>query len=380
MKSLTKNSWILLTGILLATGCTPQQEEKQTSLKDALNGKFHIGVAMNEAQILGTDTAAVQTIREHFNSITAENCMKSEAVQPQQGEFDFTLADKFVEFGEKNNMYVIGHTLIWHSQAPAWFFVDDEGNGVSRDVLLERMKKHITALVTRYKGKVNCWDVVNEAILDDGSWRNNKFYETIGKDYVKYAFQFAREADPDVELLYNDYSMAHEGKRNGVVEMIKELQAEGIRIDGVGMQAHCQTDFPPIDEFEKSIEAFASTGLDVHITEMDISILPPPQNFDGAEISANFEYQQKMNPYPEGLPDSARIAQQNRYMDFFHLFLKHQDKIKRVTMWGVNDAQSWKNNWPIHGRTDYPLLFDRNYRPKAIVGEIVKAAETGHNL
>ena len=381
MRKLAKTLVLLLAGMFLIAGCSsPKQPTTSPStLKSALNGKFFIGTALNEAQILGTDTAGVRVILEHFNAITAENCMKSESIQPKEGEFDFTLADKFVEFGEQNDMYIVGHTLIWHSQAPQWFFVDDEGKDVSREVLLERMKTHITTLVTHFKGRVNCWDVVNEAILDDGAWRKNKFYEIIGEDYVKYAFQFAHDADPDAELLYNDYSMSHQGRREGVVKLVKEIQDAGLRIDGVGMQAHCQMDFPPINEFEKSIEAFAATGVDVHITEMDITVLPPPENFDGAEVSTKFEYEQKMNPYAEGLPDSARIALQNRYMDFFNLFLKHQDKIKRVTMWGVNDAQSWRNYWPINGRTDYPLLFDREYKPKEIVQEIIKAAENDKN-
>jgi len=372
MDDLAKTLVILLAGLFLTVGCSTQIQNE--SLQTALKNKFLIGVAMNEAQINGTDTAAVELILKHFNSVVAENCMKSESIQPKEGEFDFTLADSFVDFGEKHGMYIVGHVLIWHSQAPEWFFTDNEGNDVSREVLLDRMKNHINVLVTRYKGRVDCWDVVNEAFLDDGSWRENKFYEIIGKDYVNHAFRFAHEADPEAELLYNDYSMAHEGRRNSVVEMVRELKNEGIPIDGIGMQAHSQMDFPPIDEFEKSIESFAAAGVDVHITEMDISTLPSPWNFNGADVAANFDYEAYMNPYANGLPDSAKIALQNRYMDFFNLFLKHQDKIKRVTMWGLTDADSWKNNWPIKGRTDYPLLFDRNYKPKETVNKIIEAA------
>jgi len=375
MQKLSKPFLMLLAGIVLLSGCaTPEKEI--TTLKDALDGQFLMGVAMNEAQILGTDTIADRLILDQFNSVVAENCMKSENIQPEEGKFDFEMADKFIDFAEKNHMYTVGHVLIWHSQAPAWFFVDEQGNNVSREVLLDRMKIHIATLVTRYKGRVNAWDVVNEAIEDDGSWRNSKFYQIIGKDYIKYAFQFAHEADPEAELLYNDYSMAHKGRRDAVVAMVKELQADSIRIDGIGMQAHCLMDFPPVDEFEKSIEAFAATGLDIHITEMDLSILPSPWNFTGADVAANFNYDEYMNPYAESLPDSARIAHQQRYLDFFNLFLKHKDQIKRVTMWGLSDADSWKNDWPIKGRTDFPLLFDRNYQPKEIVSDIIEAAKT----
>lgn len=374
MKQLTGIILTVLGSALMLVSCTSATSE-EPSLKDALDGKFYIGAALNGSQILGEDSASVEIIRKHFNTITAENCMKSGPVHPREDEYDFDLADKFVSFGEENGMYIVGHCLIWHSQAPRWLFVDEDGNDVGSEVLTERMREHITTVVTRYKGKVDAWDVVNEAINDDGSWRENKFYQILGKDYVKLAFQFANEADPDAELLYNDYSMAHEGRRNGVLQMAKEIQEAGIRIDGIGMQAHCQMDFPPVDEFEKSIEAFAALGLDVHITEMDITILPPPRWDVGADVRASFEYQEKMNPYTQGLPDSARIALHDRYMDFFNLFLKHQDKIKRVTMWGVTDQQSWKNDWPIRGRTDYPLLFDRENQPKDIVADIIKAAE-----
>jgi endo-1,4-beta-xylanase len=300
--------------------------------------------------------------------------MKSGLIQPEEGQFNFELSDKFVEFGEQNNMFIIGHALIWHSQAPGWFFKDDEGNQVSREVMIERMKKHIYTLVGRYKGRINGWDVVNEAINDDGSWRENKFYQIIGKEYVSLAFQFAHEADPDAELYYNDYSMAHEGRRNSVVSMVKELQEKGLKIDGIGMQGHCIMDFPIIEEYEKSIIAFAALNVNVMVTEMDLSILPQPTPGLGADVLFSAEYRDEMNPYVDGLPDSVRIAHHDRYLELFKLFIKHHDKISRVTLWGVTDNQSWKNNWPIRGRTDYPLLFDRNYQPKPIVNSIINEA------
>lgn len=368
----------VLTGLLLALffllhACTEKVAPDQ-GLKDALEGKFFMGAALNTPQITGEDTSSIQLIKKHFNSITAENCMKSGLIQPVEGEFDFSLSDQFVDFGEANDMYILGHCLVWHSQAPSWFFTDDSGNDVSRDVLIERMKTHISTLVGRYKGRVDAWDVVNEAFLDDGNWRDTKFYEIIGEDFIKLAFQFAHEADPDAELLYNDYSMFLEGRRNAVVALVESLKAEGIRIDGVGMQAHYGMDFPDLAEVEKSIEAFSNAGVAVHITEMDISVLPSPWNRTGAEISDRAEYMEVMNPYANGLPDSVNVAFNGRYLDFFKLFLKHEESMRRVTMWGVVDQQSWKNGWPIRGRTDYPLLFDRNFEPKPVVGEIIKIA------
>lgn len=359
--------------VTLFTACnSPKTPPQVDSLKDAFSGKFYMGTALNEAQIMGTDTAAVRVIKKHFNAIVAENCMKSEEIQPVEGEFNFALADKFVEFGEQNDMFITGHTLIWHSQAPKWFFVDADGNDVSAEVLTERMKNHISTLVGRYKGKVKGWDVVNECINDDGSWRNSKFYQILGEEFVELAFKFAHEADPDAELYYNDYSMANEGRRNGVVSMVKKLQENGIRIDGIGMQAHCGLNHPSFVEFEKSLETFAALGVKVMITELDITVLPHPENIDGADVNMNFEYHAELNPYQESLPDSIENALYERYLSMFKILNKHQDKISRVTVWGVNDGQSWRNYWPVKGRTDYPLLFDRNYQPKRIVETILK--------
>lgn len=360
--------------IALFANCKAEESKSEKALQEALKGKFLIGVAMNADQITGKDTAGVRLIKQHFNSITPENCMKSEVLQPEEGKFDFALADQYVDFGQKNNMFIVGHTLIWHSQAPKWFFMDKDGKDVSREVLIERMKNHIYTVVGRYKGRVNGWDVVNEAIEDDGSFRKSKFYEIIGEDYIRLAFEFAREADPEAELYYNDYSMSKEGKRDAVVKMVKKLQSQGVKIDGIGMQGHMTMDFPTLEEEEKSIVAFSETGVKVMITELDLTVLPSPGTKVSADVALSYEYQKQLNPYPNGLPDSVAQAAHDRYAEFFRLFLKHADKIDRVTMWGLTDGDSWRNNWPVPGRTDYPLLFDRNYQPKPIVETIIKEA------
>jgi len=344
------------------------------TLQNALAGKFYIGTALNEFQITGRDTAGIKVIKEQFSAIVAENCMKSGPMQPKEGEFNFELADQFIDFGIQNNKFITGHCLVWHAQAPRWFFTDSLGNEVTPEVLTQRMKTHIYTVVGRYKGKIKGWDVVNEAIEDDGSFRKSKFYKILGEDFIKLAFQFAHEADPDCELYYNDYSMANPGRRNGVVAMVKKLQEQGVKIDGIGMQGHVGLDYPALEEFEASMEAFAALGLKVMITEMDISALPSPNWNRGAEISTNIAYKDSLNPYTNGLPDSARIAFDNRYLDFFKLFLKHKDYVTRVTVWGVNDGNSWKNGFPVRGRTDYPLLFDRNNQPKSVVDKIIKEA------
>lgn len=347
---------------------------KPTTLKQALKNDFYIGTALNRWQYLGQDAKAYELVPKQFSAIVAENCMKSEKLQPREGEFFFDDADKFIAYGEKNKMFITGHTLIWHSQAPRWFFVDSEGKEVSKEVLIERMRKHIHTVVGRYKGKIKGWDVVNEAIEDNGEWRKSKFYKIIGPDFVKLAFQFAHEADPKAELYYNDYSMALEGRRNGVVNMVKELQRQGVKIHGIGMQGHIGMDYPSIEDFEKSILTFAGLGMKVMITELDLSALPTPQGNRGANIADMAAYNEKINPFKNGITPEAEAAWENRYLDFFKLFLKHKDKITRVTLWGVSDAGSWKNNFPVRGRTDYPLFFDRQYNPKKIVQLVIDEA------
>ncbi|CAM3535879.1 endo-1,4-beta-xylanase [Sphingobacterium prati] len=372
----TKKLAMLVAGFMLLSsgGLTAQQATERLALKAAFADKFAIGTALNLNQIYEKDSKAKALIESQFNTITAENCMKAMYLQPREGEFNFKDADRFVEYGEKHGMRLIGHTLIWHSQAPGWFFKDKEGKEVSKEVLIERMRKHIHTVLSRYKGRIKGWDVVNEAILDNGEWRQSKFYQIIGEDFVRLAFQFAHEADPDAELYYNDYSMFLEGRRKGVVSMVRKLQEKGGKIDGIGMQGHLNIDYPALSDFENSLLAFSALGVKVMITEMEISVLPAPKQTRGAEVSTRFTYNKQLDPYAKGLPKDKELLLGQRYKDFFALFLKHRDKIDRVTVWGVTDGDSWKNNWPVPGRRDYPLLFDRNYRPKSFVADIIDIA------
>ncbi|MDR1653764.1 MAG: endo-1,4-beta-xylanase [Prevotellaceae bacterium] len=374
-----KNIPIILGCIMLLAVCctTKRAEPAPQTLKDALKSDFYIGTAVNIEQIFERDTAGVRVITQHFNAIVAENCMKPMFVQPEQGKFFFDEADRFIEFGEKHSMWLTGHCLVWHNQTPAWFFVDKDGKELSRDSLLARIKTHITTVVSRYKGKIKGWDVVNEAIMEDGSWRQSPLYRIIGQDFIDSAFVWTHAADPEAELYYNDYAMAHEGKRNAVVALVNRLKQSGIRIDAIGMQGHAGMDHPNFEEFEKSITAFAATGAKVLITELDVSILPTPNYNIGADITAKFEYQQKMNPYPDGLPAEIDSAWNARVADLFAIFLRHKDVITRVTTWGTGDSNTWRNDWPIPGRKDYPLLFDRNYKAKPCVEKIIEIAIKG---
>ena len=355
--------------LLMACGNGNQaRQAAEPVLKDAFGDKFLVGVAINTRQAAGEDTSAVKVIKKHFNSIVAEDCMKSANIHPEEDRYYFDEADQFVKFGQENNMAIIGHCLIWHSQLAPWFCVDKKGKNVSPEVLKQRMKDHITTIVSRYKGKIKGWDVVNEAIEEDGSYRKTKFYEILGEEYIPLAFQYAHEADPDAELYYNDYGMNVAGRRDGVVKLVNSLKEKGLRIDAVGMQGHMGMDYPTVEDFEQSMLAFAGTGVKVMITEWDMSALPTVKQT--ANISDTVAFQKAMNPYPESLPDSVSQVWNERMKSFFSLFLKHADIVERVTAWGVSDGDSWKNNFPVRGRKEYPLLFDRDYQMKPFLKEL----------
>ena len=372
--NISKLLTIIAVAAIFGYGCSASPQ-KEAALKDALKGRFYIGTALSTRQIGGKDTANVRIVQRHFDAIVAENCMKSMYLQPKEGEFHFEDADQFVEFGEQNGMWITGHCLIWHSQLPAWFCVDENGGNVTPEVLRARMKNHIATIAGRYKGRIHGWDVVNEAILDDGSYRRSKFYEILGEEFIPLAFQYAHEADPAAELYYNDYNEWYPGKVQKVVQLIKTLKERGIRIDAIGMQGHFGMNGPDIGGYGEAIEAYSNAGVKVMITELDLSILPNPRPETGAEISTGIDYRTELNPYTEGVPEEVMQEWTNRMLGFFSLFLKHQDKITRVTFWGVSDGVSWKNNFPVRGRTDYPLVFDRNYQAKPVTAEIIRLAK-----
>ena len=342
--------------------CADTAASEDPALKDMFAGKFLMGAAINTSQASGRDSVGAAAIKHHFNSVVAENCMKCERIHPERDRYDWTSADSFVEFAQQNGMHIVGHCLIWHSQCAPWFLVDDEGKYVSADTLKERMRNHIYAVVGRYKGRVNGWDVVNEAIVEDGSYRKSGFYEILGEEFIPLAFQYAQEADPDAELYINDYGMNVPGRRDAYVKIVRDLKGRGLRIDAIGMQSHMGIDYPDLDQYEAAIDSFAATGCKVAITEWDMSALPTLRF--GAEISDTIAYQKELNPYPDGLPAKLARRWNKRMGSVMDIYLRHADVIDRVTAWGVTDADSWKNNWPVPGRTEYPLLLDRQHKLK----------------
>jgi endo-1,4-beta-xylanase len=352
------------------------------SLKEAFKNDFLIGVALNEAEFTGRNTNAVAVVKAQFDSISPENALKWESIHPRRFGFNFGPADAYVAFGQKNGMFIVGHNLVWHSQTPKWVFQSDQGSrtverkrqSVTRDALLQRMSNHIFTVVGRYKGKIGGWDVVNEALDDNGALRQSEWEKIIGPDYIIKAYQFAHEADPQAQLYYNDYSLENEAKRNGAIALVRKLQAAGIPIAGVGLQGHYKMDWPTTNQLDETIAAFSRLGVKVMITELDLDLLPPATSSQAAEVSMNFALRAELNPYTNGLPAAVQQQLTQRYADLFAVFVKHRDVVSRVTFWGVTDEDSWLNFWPIKGRTAYPLLFDRDGRPKPAFDAVLRVA------
>ena len=346
----------------------------EPALKAVFRDAFRVGAALNPAQFGERDTAGVAIIRKHFDTITPENVLKWERVHPRPGVYAFEEPDQYVAFGRKHGMFVVGHTLVWHSQVPRWVFEDAAGQPVSRDTLLGRMREHIETVVGRYKGRIHGWDVVNEALNEDGTLRDSPWRRIIGDDYIVKAFQYAHAADPAAELYYNDYSLANPAKRDGAVRIVRELQAAGVRVSGIGSQEHHKMDWPSPALVDSMLTRFAATGVKVHLTELDVDVLPPAVRGTGADVAQRAALQSGQNPYAAGLPDSAQQALARRYGELFAVYVRHKDVIDRVTFWGVRDGDSWLNGWPVRGRTNHPLLFDRAGRPKPAFDAVVRQA------
>ena len=362
--------------IFLLSGITTESSGQSTTngrlLKDAYKDAFLIGTAVTPTITSGKDQATQDIVIRHFNSITVENVMKAALINPEPGVYNFAPADDFVSFGEKNKMFIVGHTLVWHNQCPPWFFTNAAGKPNSKEEQIERLRSHIQAVAGRYAGRVHAWDVVNEVIDNDGSYRPTTWVNAFGNGdtLVKYAFMFAQTYAPNTELYYNDFNAWRPEKRDGIVRLVKMLQKEGIRIDGVGIQGHWGLNYPKTEYIESAIDAYAACGVKVMITELDVDVLPLTK--EGQIIGQGMadkqfqleEFKTYLDPYQNGLPENIQTLLTKRYEELFNIFYKRRDKIARVTLWGVYDGMSWKNGYPVPGRTNYPLLWDRNKQPK----------------
>jgi len=364
---------------LVATLFACAQIQAQTpSLKDAFAGAFKIGAALNVNQFSGVDARGAALVKAQFNTISPENVLKWEVVHPRPGVYDFTQSDRFVAFGEANGMFIVGHTLVWHSQVPRWVFQDSAGKPLTRDALLARMRDHIQTVVGRYKGRIKGWDVVNEALNEDGTLRHSPWQTIIGDDYIEKAFEFAHEADPSAELYYNDYNLEFPAKRAGVVALVRKLKREGITITAVGSQTHDKLAFPTPARLDSTITALAATGVKVNVTELDVDVLPSVTQNRTADVGLSVRANSSVNPYPDSLPAAVQQQLAKRYADIFRVLLAHRGTVDRVTFWGVGDGDSWLNNWPVRGRTSYPLLFDRADQPKPAFDAVIRVARPPH--
>jgi endo-1,4-beta-xylanase len=371
---------LLAVSLLLVGGSVlVETARERPALKDVFRDAFVMGVAVNDPIVSGEDAAAQAIVVRHFGSITVENAMKAGPINPEPDVWNFGPADAFVEFGQKHNLFIVGHTLVWHNQTPAWFFHDEAGTPNAPEAQIERMRRHIEVVAGRYKGRVHAWDVVNEVIDDDGSYRPTTWVKGVGSgdELVKAAFRFANQYAPDAELYYNDFNAWRPAKRDGIVRMVKMLQAEGIRIDGVGIQGHWGLNYPKTEYIEAAIDAYAALGVKVMITELDVDVLPLTR--EGQIIGTVMshpqfqleEFKGYLDPWPNGLPADVERQVADRWAELFRIFYARRDKIARVTLWGVHDAMSWKNDYPVPGRTNYPLLFGRDRQAKPALDAVL---------
>jgi len=359
-----KNSILFLLFMLtsiFANSCVAQQAKisKNLSLKDVYRDYFSIGVAVGPRNLVGDEAVL---IKKQFNSITAENAMKMESLQPSEGKFYWRDADSIVNFAKRNNIKIRGHNLCWHEQVPNWFFIGDDGKQVTKEVLLKRLKTHITTVVKRYKGEVYAWDVVNEAIDDDPKklMRNSKWYQILGEDFIVKAFEYAHEADPEAKLYYNDYNTERPEKRERIYKLLKGLVEKNVPIDGVGLQAHWSIYEPSEEELRTAIERYSSLGLKIQFTEVDLSIYPWEKT-----------KRAKRTDEDDRFTEALEQKQMEKYAMVFKVFREFKSVITNVTFWNISDRYTWLDEYPVMGRKNYPLLFDTNLQPKKAFWKVV---------
>ncbi len=368
---------VVLVASLLATAPTAFSADAPAALKDAYKDSFPIGVAINQSQIMEEDTNGVALIALQFNAISPENVMKWQVIHPRADKdgYDFKAADAYVAFGEKHHMLIVGHTLAWHNQTPAWVFRADDGrqlqgtNEADRQILLDRLHEHIQTVVGRYKGRVKIWDVVNEALNDSNSEsdtnmlrRQSPWVRILGQEFIEKAFQWAHEADPDCILRYNDYSIENGPKRQRLVTLIKSLRAKNIPVMAIGSQTHANLIWPTAELEDEALTDIASLGLPIHITEMDVNASAAGQRNQSADITLSTQAS------GGGTVSEADQKLAEQYARLFHVFLMHKKDIKLVTLWGLTDRDSWL----ARGK---PLLFDGNWHAKPAFDAVIKEAK-----
>ena len=341
------------------------------TLRGAAGKRLLIGCAVATVDLRDKKLAGL--IAEQFDCITPEYEFMPEKMVDTGWKFTFEQGDAVVAFAEKHTMPVFGHMLVWNFVTRKWLFEDQDGKPLPREKALGNLEKYISGVVSHYKGRIKAWDVVNEAISDQGNeyLKDTPALRAIGVDYIEKAFEFAHAADPGAELYYNDYNIEQEPKLRKTLRLVQSLQAKGIHIDAVGIQGHWLINWPPTEMIEKAIEALATTGVKVMITELDVD--PLPRDTSGANMAVT---EKGVNPYPDGLPTEMQEKLARRYGEIVTAIVRHP-AVTMMGFWGTHDGRSWLNDFPVKGRTNYPLLFDRQYRPKPAFDAVIKALEAG---
>jgi endo-1,4-beta-xylanase len=365
-KSIRINWGLILLMLIISQGCCLLQQPNASSvngLKDHYKTYFPIGVAVNARTLNGDES---QLLLKEFNSITPENAMKMEAIHPREDFYFWKDADSIVNFAQNHQLKVRGHNLCWHEQVPNWMFKDNSGQLVTKDVLLKRLKDHISNVVKRYKGKIYAWDVVNEVIgdADDEFIRNSLWYQICGEEYIAKAFDYAHAADPEALLFYNDYNSERPAKRDKIYRLLKNLIEQKVPIHGIGLQAHWSIFEPSEKELREAIELFASLGLQIHFTELDMSVYPWEKN-----------KRPKRDGESDRLTPELESKQIDQYAKVFRIFREYKKHITSVTFWNVSDRYSWLDYYPVPGRKNYPLLFDQNLQRKKAYQKVIDFKE-----
>ena len=371
-----KTTLFLLSLAVLLTGCSERGGTlPDVPLKDAYADSFLMGAAISTFQVGDRSPETRELLLKHFNAISPDNELKPESLHPRPDVWNFQRADAFCQFGKENGMWILGHTLCWHNQTPAFFWTRPDGQTMSKDEIFESVRSYVETVCTHFLGKVDAWDVINEIVSEDGGYRDLGWVHALGADpavvdeFVKHVFRCAEKYAPGTELYYNEFNCWRPSKLAGIVRLVKMLQADGIRIDGVGIQAHWGLGYPKNEYVVDAIEQLAALGIKVNISELDVDVLPISK--DAQVIGRSLrdpqyqleEFEAFLDPYKEGLPEEVEDQLAARYEELFRIFYEHRDQISRVTFWGTHDGTSWKNGSPIPNRTNYPLLFKRDFTP-----------------